>query len=118
MGSRFEERFLSEYDCTTPTRYIHESESSNVSSRMFYRSPNLKAKQFLRDEEIDMFNARQLAKLLGIRAPGMKRTVETAENVFIVMERIYGQTLEEAGFTLGSLRLCDWPCNYGGLFTG
>lgn len=47
MDSGFEEQLLSEYDSTTLTRYILESELSKVSSRVFSLSPNLIAKQFL-----------------------------------------------------------------------
>lgn len=43
-----------------------------------------------------MLNALQLATLLGVRVPGIKRTIETTDNVYIVMERIHGQTVEEA----------------------
>lgn len=46
MGSGFEEQLLSEYDRTTLTRYILESEPCKVSSRVFFLSPNLIAKQF------------------------------------------------------------------------
>ncbi|KAG5293260.1 hypothetical protein I7I50_03613 [Histoplasma capsulatum G186AR] len=47
-------------------------------------------------EEIGMLNALQLATPLGIKAPGIKRTIKIAENVYVVMERIHGQTLDEA----------------------
>ncbi|KAI1929758.1 hypothetical protein LOZ12_006886 [Ophidiomyces ophidiicola] len=96
MGSRFEEHLLSEYDSTTLTRYILESESCKDSSRVFFLSPNLIAKQFLCGEEIGMLNALQLATILGVRVPDIKRTIKTDENVYIIMERIRGQTLEEA----------------------
>ncbi|OAX82440.1 hypothetical protein ACJ72_03202, partial [Emergomyces africanus] len=101
MGSGFEDQLLSEYDSTTLTHHILESESSKVSSRVFFLSPNLIAKQFLPGEKIDMLDALQLATLLGVRAPSIKRTIETAENVYVVMERIYGQTLDEAWIHLG-----------------
>ncbi|OJD16606.1 hypothetical protein AJ78_03246 [Emergomyces pasteurianus Ep9510] len=85
MGSGFEEQLLSEYDSTTLTHHILESESSKVYSRVFFLSPNLIAKQFLCGEEIGMLDVLQLATLLGVRAPSIKRTIETAENVYVVM---------------------------------
>ena len=96
MNSEFNEQLFSKYDSTTLARYILASESCKVSSRVFSLSPNLIAKQFLRGEEIGMLNALELATLLGVRVPKIKRTVEANENVYVIMERIGGPTLEEA----------------------
>jgi hypothetical protein len=107
MDSKFDERLLSKYDSATLASYILESKLCEVSSRVFFLSPNLIAKQFLRGEETGMLNALELAMFLGVRVPGIKRTVEMNENVYIIMERINGQTLEEAWTHLSWLRLCD-----------
>lgn len=96
MDSDFDEQLPSKYDSTTLARYILASESCKVSSRVFSLSPNLIAKQFLRGEEIGMLNALELATLLGVRVPKIKRTVEANENVYVIMERIDESTLKEA----------------------
>jgi hypothetical protein len=92
----FSEQLLLQYDGATLKHYILESESSKHSSSVFFLSPNLIAKQLLPGEETDMLEAMQCAGLLGVRVPSIKRVVESSDNVYIIMERIYGQTLEDA----------------------
>lgn len=45
----------------------------------------------------------KLAKKLHIRVPGIKRVVKDNDNVYLVMDRIQGTTLEEAWARIGWL---------------
>lgn len=96
MGAKFNEQLLLQYDSTTLGHYILESEPCRQSSSVFLLSPNLIAKQFLPGDETDVLEAMQCARLVGVRVPSVKRTIETSGNVYVIMERVYGQTLEEA----------------------
>lgn len=96
MGAKFNEQLLLQYDRETLRHHIRESKSCDDSSRVFFLSPNLIAKQFNPDDEKDVLEAMQCARRLGIRVPSIERVIEMSGNVYVIMERIHGQTLEEA----------------------
>ncbi|KAJ9642572.1 hypothetical protein H2199_004953 [Coniosporium tulheliwenetii] len=89
---------LHSYSPAELVRYIWESpvcEKYNASVRAL--SANLLSKRYTkRDELEDTLKAMEVARQLGIRVPGIRRTFEFEHDTWCIMERIHGSTFGEA----------------------
>ncbi|EEH10297.1 ankyrin repeat protein [Histoplasma capsulatum G186AR] len=101
VGAEFDEKCLSQYDSATLVSHIVES--CKLSLNVSLLSQNLVAKHYSRGKEVDVLEAMVRAGQLGIRVPCIRRTVERDNDFYIIMERIHGQTLEEAWKHIGWL---------------
>lgn len=104
MCTEFEECLLQQYDDTTIVHYILESKPSQASSRVFFLSPNLVAKQYSRGEEEAAISAMECAGQLKIRVPSIHRVVKRNDDIYVISERVRGRTLEDAWIHLSWLR--------------
>ncbi len=104
MDCSFQEQFLETYSNSDLVRYILECPTLSASiRRIFLLSPNLVAKQLIAAKAPDEIAAMKLSKKLHIRVPDIKRVVEDDRNVYVVMDRIQGTTLQEAWAQIGWL---------------
>ncbi|TAQ89814.1 hypothetical protein B7494_g1859 [Chlorociboria aeruginascens] len=83
--------------CSDPdlAHFILESPRHPSSSRLTLLSPGLVAKLCLPGNMEDEVKAISVARQLGIRVPHIKRTIETRDDGYIILERINGIILEE-----------------------
>lgn len=97
MSFKFEEYRLAEYSSSELASYIVScSPISSASGRVVQLSPNLVAKHSSVQPAADEVAAMDVARELGILVPEVKRVVTVDTRVYIIMERVRGNTLEES----------------------
>ncbi|KAI9726870.1 MAG: hypothetical protein M1834_001468 [Cirrosporium novae-zelandiae] len=101
MDSDFDEEQLLSYFSADLVRYILKSPPLPSSHRVSFLSSNFVVKQSLPKNAEDDVRAMNMARQLGIRVPSMKRTIEIGNNVYFIMERINGVTLEDSWVQIG-----------------
>jgi len=94
MDSDFQDDLLQSYSETELIRHILASPSLVPISSIHLLSKNLLAKHYEASLVDDALKAMDTAHRLGIRVPCVKRTIRSGHNVWCIMERILGDTLE------------------------
>ncbi|KAL2868050.1 uncharacterized protein BJX67DRAFT_380258 [Aspergillus lucknowensis] len=101
MASSFLEKLLTEYSDSELAQQIVSSPWCTSSSRVVNLSPNLIAKRHDSSEVEDVIKATEVASQLGIRCPFIRKTIKTERNVYIIMDRLEGTTLDVVWKELG-----------------
>ena len=94
MDSDFQDDLLQSYSETELIRHILASPSLVPISSIHQLSKSLLAKHYEAPLIDDALKAMDTAHRLGIRVPCVKRTIRSGHNVWCIMERILGDTLE------------------------
>lgn len=96
MPSKFEDDLLHSYSETELDKLICESPRLAPRSSVFVLSANLLAKYNEPEEVEDTAKALNVARQLGIRVPNINRVIKLESCAYFSMERIKGNTLEDA----------------------
>ena len=94
MDLDFQDNLLQSYSETELIKHILASPPLAPISRVHLLSKNLLAKYYEPPLVDDALKAMDTAHRLGIRVPCVKRTIQSGDSVWCIMERIPGDTLE------------------------
>lgn len=101
MALAFREELLDKYRDLDLTRHIVSSPSCASTSRVFNLSSNLIAKQYDPSEVEDVLKATEVASQLGIRCPSIRKIIKDQGDVYTIMDRVEGTTLDVIWKELG-----------------
>lgn len=110
MSSEFRDELLQSYSEAELARYTiaspptppprHDNQPRPPSS-VYLLSENLVAKGYALEDLPDVARTDEVIRKLGIRVPNILRTITLKNGGYCIMERIHGETLEDAWASLG-----------------
>jgi hypothetical protein len=96
MNLTFDECRIAEYDDSELISHIRSSPPISPDSALWIISPNLIAKLIEESEAADEVEGIRFAQQLKLPVPDIKRVIRKGRDVYMIMARIRGRTMEDA----------------------